>query len=145
MYAVGVSVLLTNKKGQLLLAKRKNNSGAGLLSTPGGRIEYNETVERAAYREFAEECGCNLAPVRIIGWRKHNRFNNHYFMFYVHATGWGWQSRDNEIKNCIPDKSEDWAWYNVQELTPGSCTEPQDILDDVMAAHYNAELARRRP
>lgn|SRR5208282_522383 len=123
VYAVGCSVLLTNDKGELLLAKRKNNSGAGLLSTPGGRVEYNESVIDAGVREFAEECGATIVAPELLGWRKHNRYGNHYFMFYVHANCWM-----GEIKNLIPDKSEDWAWYGLDGLGSNNCTEPGDII-----------------
>lgn len=127
VYAVGVSVLLTNSHGQLLLAKRKNNSGAGLLSTPGGRLEYNESVEECAAREFKEECGAALVSVpNILGWKKHNRFGKHYIMFYVHAQTW-----QGEITNCIPDKSDDWEWFDIEPLTQETCTEPGDILHRV--------------
>jgi len=94
MYGVGVSVLLTNTFGQLLLAKRRNNSGAGLLSTPGGRIEYNESPEEAGHREFYEETGALLAPMHMLGLRKHNRFNDHYFMFLIYR-------RAPELATCF--------------------------------------------
>jgi NADH pyrophosphatase NudC (nudix superfamily) len=55
-YAVGVSVLLISG-GQLLLGRRKNNKAAGMLSTPGGRLEPNESIMECAHREFHEETG----------------------------------------------------------------------------------------
>ena len=133
MYAVGVSVLVTNAEGHILLGKRKQVSAEGLLSTPGGRLEYDETIEECAAREFAEECGTEsdpvrLGPVTLLGWRKHNRYGNHYFMFYVHATSW-----NGSIGNGIPDKSEDWEWFDRKDLTTENCTEPADILDALSA------------
>ena len=59
-YAVGVSVLLTSG-GRLLLGRRKNNKAAGWLSTPGGRLEPNESIMDCARREFREETGAELA------------------------------------------------------------------------------------
>lgn len=124
-YPVGVSVLLTNPAGQLLLAKRKNNSGAGLLSTPGGRLEPEENVYECAQREFTEEC-CATLPGRLqlIGWREHFRFGNHYIMCYIRA-----EVYRGEISNGIPDKSEDWAWYDLDKINPENCTEPADIIE----------------
>jgi ADP-ribose pyrophosphatase YjhB (NUDIX family) len=115
----------------LLLAKRLNNSGAGLLSTPGGRVEYDETVEAAGAREFTEECGARLFKTEMLGWRKHNRYGNHYLMFYIHATSW-----DGEIRNCIPDKSEDWAWFDLNDLNTSNCTEPSDIVQILIDRGY---------
>lgn len=123
-HPVAVSVLLTDWNGGVLLAKRKNNSGAGLLSTPGGRLELTETIEQCAAREFKEECGAELLDFSVIGWREHFRFGNHYIMFYVLAKSYG-----GTITNCIPDKSEDWAFIKRSDITPGTCTEPEDILD----------------
>lgn len=125
-YAVGVSVLLINSAGQVLLAKRKNCDGAGMLSTPGGRLEREEDLCECAAREFNEECLADLVPedLEIIGWREHFRFGHHYFMFYVRATRFV-----GEICNGIPDKSEDWRWYDIDTLTGQNCTEPKGILD----------------
>lgn len=132
LYAVGASVLLTNGDGQILLAKRKNNSGAGLYSTPGGRIEFDDAGPiEAAMREFKEECGADLIDPQIIGWRKHNRFGNHYFMFYVHACQW-----NGEITNLIPDKSEDWDWFDIDGLSAHNCTEPSDIIQILLDRSY---------
>jgi 8-oxo-dGTP pyrophosphatase MutT (NUDIX family) len=122
-HPVGVSVLLTDSQGRVLLAKRKNNSGAGLLSTPGGRLEKTETIEQCAAREFEEETGAQLGPVKIIAWKEHFRYGNHYIMFYAHATTYtGW------LRNCIPDKSEEWEYFDRFLLTETNCTEPQDVL-----------------
>lgn len=136
-YGVAVSVLLTNAQGHLLLARRKNNSGAGLMSTPGGRVEYNETVLQAAYREFEEETGATLLSTRMLGWRKHNRFDKHYIMFYVHATAY-----TGTITNCIPDKSEDWKFYNLLLLDWTQSTEPEDILAEVFRATKKERIGR---
>lgn len=122
---VGVSVLLTNERGQVLLAKRRNNSGAGLLSTPGGRLELTEDILQCAAREFREECLAELVgPTAVIAWREHFRYGNHYIMFYVRARHYL-----GTIANGIPDKSEEWEWFNVEDIQPDTCTEPQDVLD----------------
>src|SRR5579863_6258018 len=50
-HAVGVSVLLA-ENGRLLLGRRKGNTAAGMLSTPGGRLELEEQPLYCAVREF---------------------------------------------------------------------------------------------
>lgn len=126
-YAVGCSVLLTNERGEILLGRRKNADAAGLYSTPGGRVEPNEDLLQTAMREFAEECGATLrGPVEIVAWQEHFRYGNHYFMFYAHATAY-----TGEIRNCIPDKSDDWQWHSLAGVISGRiepCTEPIDVL-----------------
>jgi ADP-ribose pyrophosphatase YjhB (NUDIX family) len=128
-YAVGVSILLTNAAGQVLLAKRKNCDGAGLLSTPGGRLEREEDLYECAAREFREECLAELVPedIEIVAWREHFRFGHHYFMFYAHVTRFV-----GEIRNGISDKSEDWGWFDIEKLTEQTCTEPRAILSGLL-------------
>lgn len=122
---MGVSVLV-KKENRLLLGRRKNNSAAGFLSTPGGRLEIEETLLECAAREFNEETLATLGPVTIIGWKEHFRYGNHYIMFYAYAS-----SYTGEIQNGIPDKSDDWEWFDFDALTPENCTEPTDILETV--------------
>lgn len=125
---VGVSVLITNTQGQVLMAKRKNNSGAGLISTPGGRLEQNENILQCAEREVMEETGLKLQPpFAVFAWREHFRFGKHYIMFYVHAS-----SYTGEIRNLIPDKSEDWQWFNLADLNEQNCTEPLTVLANLI-------------
>jgi len=123
-HAVGVSVLLT-ENGKLLLGKRKNNTAAGLLSTPGGRLELEETVEECAAREFFEETGAHIWPgdIDIVAAKKLIRYGDHYVMFYVHVTG-----RVGEIVNREPDKCEGWAFTSMLDFRPEECTEPTDVL-----------------
>ena len=52
---VAVSVLI--KDGKVLFIRRRGETFAGLLSLPGGKIDYGETIEGAALREFQEETG----------------------------------------------------------------------------------------
>lgn len=123
-FAVGVSVLLTTGT-QVLMGVRKNNTAAGMLSTPGGRLEYDdESVIHCAAREFTEECGAVLdqPQMEVIGFKKLHRWGKHYIMFYVHA-----KSYTGEIVNTEPSKCEGWVWHHLSHL-PTNCTEPTDIL-----------------
>lgn len=124
---VGVSVMVTDSSGRLLLGRRKNNSGAGLLSTPGGRLEENETIHQCAAREFFEECGIDDAGPRdfdIIGFKEHFRFGGHYIMFYVHIA----LPDGVNITNMEPDKCEGWNWVSFGDLRADETTEPTEIL-----------------
>lgn len=60
----GVSVLVTDLDGQLLLVRHSYGPEAWAL--PGGAMGKGETPEAAARREVAEEVGCALADVRIV-------------------------------------------------------------------------------
>lgn len=130
-HAVGVSVLLTNQRGHVLLGKRKTGTTAGgLLSTPGGRLELEESVIEGAVREFHEETGARIFPdeLTIIDARKHKRFGDQYVMFYVHAG-----RHEGEIRNTEPDKHDEWAFTSMLDFRPEECTEPTDVLAKLAA------------
>lgn len=124
-HAVGVSVLLV-ENGRLLLGRRKNNTAAGMLSTPGGRLELEEDVPYCAVREFWEETGARIYSddLKVVSVKKLSRFNDHYIMFYVLAT-----HHDGEIRNTEPNKCEGWEWYTGYDLEGRTdITEPSDVL-----------------
>jgi 8-oxo-dGTP diphosphatase len=124
-FPVGVSVLMVNKDGKLLLGERNNCKGAGLLSTPGGRIEQHETMFDAAYREVLEETGVAITGnISVIGFKEHRRFEMHYFMVYLLVREWS-----GKIRNCEPDRCGGWGWYEPDAIPQDRCTEPADILE----------------
>jgi mutator protein MutT len=52
---VAASILI--RDGKVLLIRRKGKTFDGLLSIPGGKIDFGETIESAALRELGEETG----------------------------------------------------------------------------------------
>lgn len=59
----GVSVLLTDPEGRLLLVR--HSYGPQGWALPGGGVKKHEAPETAARREIAEEIGCALQDVRV--------------------------------------------------------------------------------
>ncbi len=58
---VGAAVV-TNRKGEVLIAQRKQNDMlGGLWEFPGGKQELDETIEECIARELKEELGINIA------------------------------------------------------------------------------------
>jgi 8-oxo-dGTP diphosphatase len=131
MLPVGVSVLLVNEKeGTVLLGKRASSIPAGdMWSTPGGRIEVNENMYQCALREFKEETGAELVlgNLHVVGFKEHFRYGMHYIMFYIRASVY-----EGEIKNTQPDKCEGWQWWKFENIVLDHCTEPEDILRQLM-------------
>jgi 8-oxo-dGTP diphosphatase len=124
--AVGVSVLLINGP-HILLGERINNTAAGLLSTPGGRVEEDEPLLDTAIRETEEETGLKLNKqfLKVVAWREHFRYGQHYIMFYVRPDSW-----TGSIENREPEKCKEWIWYRVDKLRQEETTEPLEILRD---------------
>jgi len=61
---IGVSAgaMIFNEKGELFLSKRSINTKNehGHWETPGGSVEFGETLEKAAVREILEEYGAEI-------------------------------------------------------------------------------------
>lgn len=130
---VGVSVLITHGDF-VLLGERINNTAAGLLSTPGGRVEEDETVLACAFRETKEETGLEIVVgiEDVVAWREHFRFAQHYIMFYVHVEV-DVSIRLRAIENREPEKCKGWSWYRIQDLKQEQTTEPLEILNSFVA------------
>lgn len=140
-HAVGVSVLLV-ENGRLLLGRRKNNTAAGMLSTPGGRLELEEDVLNCAVREFYEETGARIHSddLKVIDVKKLSRFNDHYIMFYVLAT-----QHEGTIQNTEPDKCEGWDWYSGYDLAGRTdVTEPPEVLKLLPLARIHPAVNQAR-
>ena len=69
-----VGIMLTNRQGQLLWARRVGGQDAWQF--PQGGIKYQEDAETALYRELHEEVGLVAADVRILsctkGWLRYH-------------------------------------------------------------------------
>jgi len=61
---VGTAMIIT-KEDKVLLMKRKGSHGKGTWSTPGGHLEFGETLEECAAREAKEEVGVEVIDVRF--------------------------------------------------------------------------------
>ncbi len=65
--AITNALILENKKGEILLVKRKYPPKKGRWDLPGGFIEFNETVEESLEREIKEELGIKTKNLKYIG------------------------------------------------------------------------------
>ncbi len=71
-YNIGVGGAVV-RDGRLLLVRRASRHGKGNWQLPGGFIEHNETIERAAVREVREETGVTAEAEGVLGVR--NRYD----------------------------------------------------------------------
>ena len=63
-YRANVGIILSNREGQVLWARR---IGQNAWQFPQGGIRRDETIEQALYRELQEEVGLEAADVEILG------------------------------------------------------------------------------
>ncbi len=62
---VGIGVIIT-QEDQVLLMKRRNAHGDGTWSTPGGHLEYGESLEECVIRETKEKIGITITDVTFL-------------------------------------------------------------------------------
>lgn len=63
-YRPNVGIILSNRQGEVLWARRCGNGG---WQFPQGGIKLNETPEQALYRELEEEVGLTREHVNLLG------------------------------------------------------------------------------
>lgn len=58
--SASTAAIITNSKGEVLLATRAFNPAKGKLDLPGGFVDMNETAEEAIIREIKEELNLDI-------------------------------------------------------------------------------------
>jgi len=119
----GVTIILINKKSQVLIGKRKGSHGAGLYSIPGGHIEFGETYAECCSRELMEEIGTSFPSYEKVGFsedffypenKNHTWIKKHYTTLYFAVKNI--DSDSVKITNMEPHKCEGWEWVDIDKL-----------------------------
>lgn len=120
---VGV-VILVVKDVTLLMAKRVKDHGRGKLSTPGGHLEFGESIEACAVREIREEAGIVTTEdqVRIISLSNQPvSGGSHYVNIGVLVEIGG-----AEPQEIAPNEMIEWRWVDLDNLADS------DVYDMVL-------------
>ncbi len=75
---IGVSGLVFNDQGEVLLICRDNPPARGQWSLPGGRFEAGESLAEACRREIKEETNVDVTVQHIVAVVERNIENFHY-------------------------------------------------------------------
>ncbi len=102
------ALIIENKK--LLLVKNIKH-GTIRVEPPGGKKEFNETLEECVIREVKEELGLEIDPIKLFGIYKTNSpegdFNvNMYLARIIGGT----------IVLKEPKKIADYGWYSLADI-----------------------------
>ena len=65
--ATAVGGIIADEQGRILLIRRAQNPGKGMLGLPGGFLEIGETAELGLRREIREEVGLEMLDLRYHG------------------------------------------------------------------------------
>ncbi|OGE79061.1 MAG: hypothetical protein A2751_01040 [Candidatus Doudnabacteria bacterium RIFCSPHIGHO2_01_FULL_46_14] len=100
------------KDGKVLLGKRKGAHGEGQYAPPGGGLDNMESFEQCARREVREETGMEIDNLRFLSLSNLKTYPPAHFVNIGIIADW----KSGEPQNLEPDKSEDWAWYDLDNL-----------------------------
>jgi ADP-ribose pyrophosphatase YjhB (NUDIX family) len=101
------------RDGQILLSRRFNTGYEdGKYSVVAGHLNGGEEVTAAAIREAREEVGIQIAleDLEVVG-VMHRKSNDERVDFFLTVTAWL-----GEIVNREPDKCDQLAWFDVDDL-----------------------------
>jgi len=107
-----VRLVILDKQGRVLVLRRANTAyGQGQWCLPGGKVDYNKTVEQAVIDELREETSLSCAEM--------------HFLFYqdslppeeggMHCLNLYFECRPSGQIELNPESS-DSAWVSEQEL-----------------------------
>lgn len=109
---IGIGVLVI-KNHTILLGKRKNSHGQGAWATPGGHLEYGETLEECSKRELQEETNLRAESIKKLWFTNdmHIQENKHYITIFMLVDKFS-----GELINREPEKCEYWQWFDFANL-----------------------------
>jgi 8-oxo-dGTP pyrophosphatase MutT (NUDIX family) len=113
--------------GQVLLLRRFNTGYEdGKYSVIAGHLSGDEEIKAAMIREVREEVGIEISSLalQVIG-VMHRKSNDERIDFFLVTTSWS-----GEITNREPDRCDQLAWFDMDEL-------PENVIPYVRKALDN--------
>ena len=112
---IGVSAgaIIFNDKGEVFLSKRSQNTKneKGCWETPGGSVEFGETLELATKREIMEEYGAEIEIIEQ--WPASDHLIPHEKQHWVATTFLAKFKLGQEPKIMEPEKLPQMIWAEI--------------------------------
>ncbi len=127
---VGVAGILMRPDGRVLLGRRAGQPGFHQWAFPGGKVEFQESLEQALIREFFEETGLDVRVQKLayVAEILNDAMDVHYVVldYWVTAASWdGVPASDLDALAWVG--REEWQRL---ELSQGmsQCLQNRDVL-----------------
>lgn len=108
--AVGISVLIFNSAGHVLLARRRKDHGHLTYGAPGGGLHHGETPPESARRQAHEKADITLSTPQVVCLTNFQVNGRHYLD--IAFTAW----TEDTPRHRKPDATEPWQWYPLDQL-----------------------------
>lgn len=109
---VGIACVV-QRDGKFLLGQRIGAHGTDSWATPGGHLEFGESVEACALRELLEETGLKALSCKLGPWVENvmEEGQKHYITIFVLIDQF-----IGEPDLLEPDKCKGWHWFSPENL-----------------------------
>ena len=109
---VGVGIIV-RKDSKVLLMKREHTHGSGCWSTPGGHLEFGESLEQCAQRELLEETDIHAKAIKFLAITNDlfEREDKHYLTVWME----GQYMSGDAIVNA-PNEMSAVGWFEWDRL-----------------------------
>jgi len=135
---IGVSAgaMIFNDRGELFLAKRSANASneRGCWETPGGKVDFGETLRDAVRREMREEYGIDIELLEQFPAADHLiLFEGQHWV----STTFVARIKDGQVPRILePHKCDDIGWFPLAELPS-----PLSIITQLDLEAYEARAS----
>jgi 8-oxo-dGTP pyrophosphatase MutT (NUDIX family) len=121
-----VHLFLVRDSKALLLRRFNTGYEDGKYSVVAGHLKGDEEIKAAMIREAREEVGIEISPLdlQVVG-VMHRKSNDERIDFFLATTSWS-----GEITNREPDKCDQLAWFDMDEL-------PENVIPYIRRALDN--------
>lgn len=130
---IGVSAgaMIFNSKRELFLSKRsqKTKNEKGCWETPGGSVDFGETLEQAVKREIKEEYGVEIEIIKQFPAADHIIPREH--QHWVATTFLARIKKGQVPKIMESEKCDDIGWFPLNKLP-----KPLSIITQIDINHY---------
>lgn len=109
-----VAAFITDKEGHLLVLRRKQDPGKGMLDLPGGFCDIGETKEEAIRREVKEETGLDVVEAKYL-FSEPNKYRYSDFEIPTLDAFYSCKVADTSVVTAMDD-AEEYAWIATDDI-----------------------------
>jgi mutator protein MutT len=132
--AIGVSGIVFNHRGEVLLIQRNQPPAAGLWSIPGGKLEPGESLVEACHREVKEETGLKVEVTAIVAVVERQSEGFHYVIIDYLAL---LKNQETQVPSAQSDVS-DAKWVGLDQVCDYALVEGlEEIIMRTYALYKN--------
>ncbi|MBN2367538.1 NUDIX hydrolase [Candidatus Woesearchaeota archaeon] len=112
---------------KILLIQRKQEPAKGYWALPGGYVDWDETAEECARREFKEETGCTTENLELLGiYSDPKRDDGRQNVTLCYLT----RLENNPKTKFDKEEISDLRWFSLDDLPEKLAFDHKDMIQD---------------